>query len=99
MSVYHTKEAVFEHTLSSWRSYGRLATMTLFLDGIPSAGGPRSRRSRGGRVVCGLASLDSVVAWLVVSVKGRTSVVAGASVAPSSVRDCSHISKLSSGEM
>lgn len=28
-------------TFSSLRSYGRLATMTLFLDGIPSSGGPR----------------------------------------------------------
>jgi hypothetical protein len=76
-------------TFSSERSYGKLATMTLFLDGIPSAGGPRSRRSRGGRSAWVLAPFVSVLASvLVVSVKGRTSVVAGAS-APSSPRlDC-----------
>lgn len=65
--------------------------MTLFLDGIPSAGGPRSRRSRGARVFCGLASLVSEVAWFVVSVKGRTSVAAGASAAVSSPRDYVHV--------
>jgi hypothetical protein len=61
--------------------------MTLFLDGMPSAGGPRSRRSRGARLAAGLASLSlvSVAVWLVVSVKGRASEV-GTS-APSSPRD------------
>lgn len=64
--------------------------MTLFLDGIPSAGGPRSRLSRGTRgafsafSLVSLASL-SLVSVLVVSVKGRTS-PAGSS-APSSPRD------------
>lgn len=73
--------------------------MTLFLDGIPSAGGPRSRRSRGARVFCGLASLVSVVAWFVVSVKGRASEVAGASVALSSVRDYIDVSGYYGGKV
>ena len=66
--------------------------MTLFLDGIPSAGGPRSRRSRGlgllGRTLGSFSvfSAFSLDAWLVGSVKGRASLSAGAS-APSSPRD------------
>jgi len=58
--------------------------MTLFLDGMPSAGGPRSRRgSRGARAAAGaLASAPSAVLpdLLVMSVKGRTSPVAGPAV-------------------
>jgi hypothetical protein len=55
--------------------------MTLVLEGMPSAGGPRSRR--GSRA--GLSSLVSVaVGWLVLSVKGRTSPVAVVPSAPSS---------------
>jgi hypothetical protein len=43
--------------LSSRRSYGRLATMTLVLDGMPSSGGPRCLRgARGSPDLSGLAS-------------------------------------------
>lgn len=64
--------------------------MTLFLDATPSAGGPRSRRSRGWRGALSLFALPSLSmgdCWLlVVSVRGSTSPSAGFS-APSSPRD------------
>lgn len=47
--------------------------MTLFLDGMPSAGGPRSRRSRGARAAFLSSLAASSVAWLVMSWRGRTS--------------------------
>jgi hypothetical protein len=60
--------------------------MTLVLDGMPSAGGPRSRRSRAGRawdLPC-LASFSlSLEASLVMSF--RASVGAGASAAPAAL--------------
>jgi hypothetical protein len=61
--------------LSSFRSYGRLATMTLVLEGTPSSGGPRCLRSRGAwgfLEVAPSASFSVVSAVFVVSVSGMT---------------------------
>lgn len=58
--------------------------MTLFLEGMPSAGGPRSRRSRAGPFAGAFLAFFlelSVSALLVMSVKGKTSVESGAAVA------------------
>lgn len=47
--------------------------MTLVFEGIPSAGGPRSRRSRGGRFWLFLSPLASSEAVLVMSLRGSAS--------------------------
>src|SRR5204862_3039425 len=61
-----------ERTFSSLRSYGRLATITLVLEGMPSSGGPRCLGVR----VRGLESLESLKS--LVSLGVSAGAVAGA---------------------
>lgn len=59
--------------------------MTLVLEAMPSAGGPRSFFSRAGRVLSLAVLLSSAFVLLVMSVSGRTSSVAASGAAASSV--------------